>query len=692
MKRVVIVTVTYGDRRSELTAMLDAVDRLAGGDAIVATIVVDNGAAAATRSMLAGREVEIVSLGSNRGSAIGFGAGIARGLEIDADYMWLLDDDNCPEPSALTELLAAAETYGASSAFQCMRPSYEPLRRLAAGVHPQDVFGHPNGFLGESLRHRLGAARRLPRQTDDAPQMPWAMFGGFFAPVEAFAAAGEPRRDYVIYADDSEYTHRISAAGWRLRLLPKAVVEDVDEAWWEVAGERLGVTSAVTPRVELAEERRRMYYTVRNSVHFERSQRVTNRFEYAANMVAKHLVMTVVCCLSAAKTRRLTALRNLVVYLRASWHGFAGRLGTFPPLDAAVGAGVDAGVDAQLSPSPGGLADPSVAVVTVTYGDRGSYLMEVLAALQSIDDADRIEVIIVVDNGASADTRRLLAAHTDDRVAVVERPENSGSAEGYAAGIARATTEDVDFVWLLDDDNRPEQRALAELVNHAGRKDGDVALQSLRPSYDRVARFASSGGGMPVYEAPDTFGSYVRRLLGRFGLSTRRGGSRELPFATFGGFFASRDAFLAAGLPRADFVMYADDTEYTHRFRKNGTPIRLVPESVVIDIDRAWWRADGESMSPVAHLSVQSPEELRRMYYTIRNSVYFESTERVTNRLRYRMILAAKHAALGVMALVACVRHRSLQPLRAFRTYLQATADGLAGRLGPWSPVEGGVS
>ncbi|MEE8331809.1 MAG: glycosyltransferase [Acidimicrobiia bacterium] len=679
MKRVVIVTVTYGDRRSELAAMLDAVDRLAGGDAIVATVVVDNGAAAATRSMLAGREVEVVSLGSNRGSAIGFGAGIARGLEIDADYMWLLDDDNCPEPSALTELLAAAETYGASSAFQCMRPSYEPLRRLAAGTHPQDVFGHPNGFLGESLRHRLGAARRLPRQTDDAPQMPWAMFGGFFAPVEAFAAAGEPRRDYVIYADDSEYTHRISAAGWRLRLLPKAVVEDVDEAWWEVAGERRGVTSAVTPRVQLAEERRRMYYTVRNSVHFERSQRVTNRFEYAVNMVAKHLVMTVVCCLSAAKTRRLTPLRNLVVYLRASWHGFAGRLGILP---------LDAGVDAQLSPLPAGPADPSVAVVTVTYGDRGSYLMEVLAALQSIDDADRIEAIIVVDNGASADTRRLLAAHTDDRVAVVERPENSGSAEGYAAGIARATTEDVDFVWLLDDDNRPEQRALAELVNHAVRKDGDVALQSLRPSYDRVARFASSGGGMPVYEAPDTFGSYLRRLLGRLGLSTRRGGSRELPFATFGGFFASRAAFMAAGLPRADFVMYADDTEYTHRFPKNGTPIHLVPESVVIDIDTAWWRAREGSVSPIPHLSVKEPEDLRRMYYTIRNSVYFESTERVSNRLRYRMILASKHVALGSMTLLACVRHRTLQPFRAFRTYLQATADGLAGRLGQWNSAE----
>jgi GT2 family glycosyltransferase len=327
---VTVVTVTYGDRWRQLCEVLDAVAALDGRDAISAIVVVDNGSGPQTKELLAQRpEVDVVTLAHNEGSATGFAAGIAAAIELESDFLWLLDDDNRPRHGALKEIMAAVDVHGAATAFQCMRESYEPLRRLAAGNPTQEVFGHHNGFLGESLRHRLGALKAIPRPGEAHPEMPWAMYGGFFASRRAFTEAGMPRTDYVMYADDTEYTFRVAAAGWPIRLLPEAVIDDIDDAWWTVAGDRRGVTSAVTPRVRGSRELRRMYYTVRNSVYFERRYRVTVPAEWLVNMMAKHVLMAAICVASAVRARSTAPLRALACYVRATWDGWRGRLGGY---------------------------------------------------------------------------------------------------------------------------------------------------------------------------------------------------------------------------------------------------------------------------------------------------------------------------------------------------------------------------
>src|ERR1035437_7638343 len=97
---VTVVTVTYGKRwkllQRTLTAAFDA-----GADRAV---VIDNasGEEIAERVSLAFPEnASTIRLAANLGYAGGYCAGIRAAIADGAEYLILLDDDNCLEPGAL---------------------------------------------------------------------------------------------------------------------------------------------------------------------------------------------------------------------------------------------------------------------------------------------------------------------------------------------------------------------------------------------------------------------------------------------------------------------------------------------------------------------------------------------------------------------------------------------------------------
>ncbi len=289
---VTVVTVTYGDRWRYLEKVLARLDDLDGAERITGIVVVANGAAPAARRHLAeaaagDRRLRLVELAENRGSAAGFGAGIARALEWDGDCLWVLDDDNLPEPGALQALFDARRAHP-EAALQSLRP------------------GHP------SLRPAHPGSTRLR----------WGLYGGLFASRAAFAAAGLPREDFVLYGDDTEYTHRFA----ELRLVPGSVIADLEEPWWSQS-QRRGASRSAVLGLRGGAERRRMYYTVRNSLFFRLHRAREPRLRLLAAAAAKSAALTVLAVAAAARQRTVEPLRNLATYLLASWHGVAGRLG-----------------------------------------------------------------------------------------------------------------------------------------------------------------------------------------------------------------------------------------------------------------------------------------------------------------------------------------------------------------------------
>ncbi|HEY0804284.1 MAG TPA: glycosyltransferase, partial [Pseudonocardiaceae bacterium] len=105
MSTVAAVVVTY-NRKDKLVTVLDhllAQTRLPDW-----IIVVDNDSTDGTDKVLARYadhdRVLVHRLPENIGGAGGFAAGMARGYELGADFVWIMDDDCYPNPDALEEL------------------------------------------------------------------------------------------------------------------------------------------------------------------------------------------------------------------------------------------------------------------------------------------------------------------------------------------------------------------------------------------------------------------------------------------------------------------------------------------------------------------------------------------------------------------------------------------------------------
>ncbi len=328
---VSVVVVTYGSRATflrQVVAGLAAQSRPPGQ-----VIVVDNGASPAPLAVLEpvshpGR-LEVIPLGANRGSAVGFGVGMRRALELGSDLVWLLDDDNLPHPTALEHLVRRWEQAGEpdSTAFAAMRRDRRKYVDAARGL-PSMRFSAANSFMGSSALGRVGSWFRgrgsRPVATAGGPLvLDVAIYGGLLIPSALLRRTGLPDAAFFVYLDDRDFTTRITRAGGSIVLVPDAIVEDLDDSWGGDTERRAPILFNRSIRDD------QLYYTVRNAVHYERRYVVSARPIYLLNMVA-HVVRDAIVTLGHGAGPRFV-LRRTGLLRRAIADGWHGRLGERTP-------------------------------------------------------------------------------------------------------------------------------------------------------------------------------------------------------------------------------------------------------------------------------------------------------------------------------------------------------------------------
>ncbi|WP_245667618.1 glycosyltransferase [Actinomadura macra] len=203
----VVVTFNRRDLLDEALTALGAQTRVP--DRI---IVVDNASADGTAALVRDRfpDIELLELPRNVGGAGGFGAGMARAL--DADLLWLLDDDTVPESGALQALLDARERATAGDG---------PPTLVASRVVWTDGRDHPMNT--PRAKPRVPSAELEIARAAGCVPVRSASFVSVLVDTAAVRERGLPVADYFLWNDDFEFTTRL-LRGRRGILCPGSVV------------------------------------------------------------------------------------------------------------------------------------------------------------------------------------------------------------------------------------------------------------------------------------------------------------------------------------------------------------------------------------------------------------------------------------------------------------------------------------
>jgi len=247
-----------------------------------------------------------------------------------------------------------------------------------------------------------------------------------------------------------------------------------------------------------------------------------------------------------------------------------------------------------------------VCVVTVTYGDRFYLLKQVIDA--SFNEG--VSKIIVVDNGLSKNSRDQLKDYErkfGNKLKVIYLNENAGSAGGYKIGLEEAyRCEDCEFIWLLDDDNKPMDDLLKILLDfwsslEIENKQEKIALLSYRFKKEQLTKEAiirnqpklvlglkNSFLGFHIKELHKKIYRYLKRGFKPINDRVEQEDDKKygiVPVAPYGGLFIHKNILNKIGYPNEDFYLYADDHEWSYRITKNGGKIYLILDSKIDDLE-----------------------------------------------------------------------------------------------------------
>lgn len=319
-----------------------------------------------------------------------------------------------------------------------------------------------------------------------------------------------------------------------------------------------------------------------------------------------------------------------------------------------------------------------ICIVTLTYGNRQHLLKQVLARTLALP---QVVKAVVVNNASMQPIASLLQ---DDRVTVLNNTENEGSAGGYHQGIKYAFEHvDCDFVWLLDDDNVPDENALELLLAQwpgIDVPDNKKALFCLRD--DRVQHLRIARGEDPYryYLVNDNFlGFHLFRIfINRYYKWRDRSVKQKdfktrvkMPYVPYGGLLLHKKLIADIGYPKQDFFLYVDDSEYSYRITQNGGTIWLVPAAKVVDIDKS----QGINYKKQFMHAQLLDEWSFRTYYHIRNRMYFYSRVAIKNKVMFGI---NKVIYLAYLYVISVLSNKTAQ----YKKLLVAVNDGLNGNLG----------
>lgn len=331
------------------------------------------------------------------------------------------------------------------------------------------------------------------------------------------------------------------------------------------------------------------------------------------------------------------------------------------------------------------MSSPKTYGLIVTYSDRFHLVKTVIESCRS----EGIHRILVVDNNSDVTSKeqlRIYESENRDYVKVIYLNENIGSSGGFKVGLQEIYKEsDCDFIWLLDDDNKPEKgsfKTLMEFWKNSDVKDKNKKLALLsyreaRTSYREaimrskpylVVNSANSFLGFHIQELPQKVIRVLKRRMNKKvykeDTSIRSG---KIALAPYGGLFIHKDILEVIGYPDEKFFVYNDDHDWSYRITENKGAIYLLLDSIVRDIDESWDKKSNKE----SKFDILGKDNSFRTYYSVRNRIFFEKKYLITSDFFYKLNLYTFKFLYKIMAFLKGYKNKEVLD--------KAIRDGLNG-------------
>lgn len=329
--------------------------------------------------------------------------------------------------------------------------------------------------------------------------------------------------------------------------------------------------------------------------------------------------------------------------------------------------------------------------ILVTYGNRYEYFSKLLDKLLLM----QIGYIVIVNNNSHDESKEVLRKYfssNKDKIFIINNEKNLGSAAGFSKGIQVALKRNTEFIWLLDDDLLPNTNAIVELFKMWDKiteieKETTIMLLSnrihrsniyiravLKNNPDLVIGDKNNFRSLNIFNIINNFFEKVFE----FNKEKSKGKNKNnipdyalIGAACYGGMFFHSKLVEKIGLPDERYVLYYDDYEYSLRHIQRGGKIYFIRDSILEDQIKSW----NNSKWKFAFIEIATNRNLPLLYYSIRNSVYFEINHKVDNKCVYYLNLL-------IYSIVTCLTALLFFRINNLRVYLYALMDGLKGKLG----------
>ena len=265
---------------------------------------------------------------------------------------------------------------------------------------------------------------------------------------------------------------------------------------------------------------------------------------------------------------------------------------------------------AAPEPAPAPTDKHGTVVAVVVTHNRADLLTKSLNVLSS--QTRPVDLLIVVDNANQAEVEELVDAQPVETL-YLPSEFNLGGAGGFALGMLTALAYGADWVWLADDDGRPEgPEVLATLLDCADRH----RLAEVSPVVANI-------DDPQILAFPLRRGLVWRRRRAEL-VDPEAGGADDLLegiASLFNGALFHKDTIAAVGVPDLRLFIRGDEVDVHRRLALSGLRFGTC-------LTTAYLHPNGsDEFKPIlgGRMHTQYPDNETKRYFTYRNRGYLQA-------------------------------------------------------------------